>query len=235
MGRSTKGAEVSEAMNPAVRDAAARAASLPPTPTLRERKKMAAMVHIQRVALRMIDERGFDWVTVEKIAAEAEVSPSTVYRYFGTKEGLILTDAFDSRSLATMGHLLAQGVPPWEAVMTAVTDMSAETKGELDETAPVRARLWFEIPSVRAAAFLMIDEATEHLARSMVAGGRYDRSEARVIANAILWSLVAALRNWHEAGGGGDWQAHITGAIDTLRRLGVPPALDASAVDAAGD
>mgnify|MGYP002652120597 CR=1 FL=1 len=216
-----------ESMNPAVRDAA----GLAPLPTLRERKKMAAMVHIQRVALRMIDERGFDWVTVEKIAAEAEVSPSTVYRYFGTKEGLILTDAFDAQSLATMGHLLAHGVPPWEAVMTAVTDMSAETKGELDETAPVRARLWFEIPSVRAAAFLMIDEATEHLAESMVAGGRYDRYEARVIANAILWSLVAALRNWHEAGGGDDWHAHVTGAIDTLRRLGVPPAPDAAAAD----
>ncbi|MCA0157964.1 TetR/AcrR family transcriptional regulator [Tsukamurella sp. M9C] len=218
-----------EPMNTAVRDAAGHADGPAPQPTLRERKKMAAMVHIQRLALRMIDERGFDWVTVEKIAAEAEVSPSTVYRYFGTKEGLILTDAFDSRSLATMGHLLAQGVPPWEAVTKAVIDMSVETKDELDETAPIRARLWFEIPSVRAAAFLMIDEATEHLAESVVAGGRYDRYEARVIANAILWSLVAALRNWHEAGGGDDWHAHITGAIDTLRRLGVPPAPGAAA------
>ncbi|WP_019202227.1 TetR/AcrR family transcriptional regulator [Tsukamurella sp. 1534] len=195
-----------------------------PTPTLRERKKMAAMVHIQRVALRMFDERGFDGVSVEQIAAEADVSPSTVYRYFGTKEGLVLTDAFDERSLASMGYFLAQGVPPWEAVMSAVFQVSGDAKEALDETAAVRARLWFTEPSVRAAAFLQIDEATEVLAGAVVQGGRYDALEARVIANAILWSLVAALRNWYESGGGDDWHAHLTSAFDTLRSLGVPPA-----------
>ncbi|BDH59073.1 hypothetical protein [Tsukamurella sp. PLM1] len=118
--------------------------------------------------------------------------------------------------------------------MTAVTEVPGEARDELDETAPIRARLWFEIPSVRAAAFLMIDEATEVLAEAIVMGGLYDQYEARVIANAILWSLVAALRNWHEAGGDGDWNTYITGAFETLRRLGLRRNRATSSSTAAG-
>ncbi|HEY7594201.1 MAG TPA: helix-turn-helix domain-containing protein, partial [Actinophytocola sp.] len=37
---------------------------------------------IQEQALDLFDARGFDAVTIEEIAAAAEVSPSSVYRYF---------------------------------------------------------------------------------------------------------------------------------------------------------
>ena len=47
---------------------------------LRERKRHAAMRHIQRTALDLFDERGFQQVSVEQIAETAEVSPSSVYR-----------------------------------------------------------------------------------------------------------------------------------------------------------
>lgn len=53
---------------------------------------------IHERALDLFDERGFDAVTIEEIAAAAEVSPSSVYRYFGTKEGLIVADEFESWS-----------------------------------------------------------------------------------------------------------------------------------------
>jgi AcrR family transcriptional regulator len=60
---------------------------------------------IQERALDLFDERGFDRVTIEEIAA-AEVSPSSVYRYFGTKEGLIVADEFDSWSSEAVEQLL---------------------------------------------------------------------------------------------------------------------------------
>jgi AcrR family transcriptional regulator len=65
---------------------------------LRERKRLNAMRAIQEHALDLFDERGFAAVTIEEIAAAAEVSPSSVYRYFGTKEGVLVADEFDSMS-----------------------------------------------------------------------------------------------------------------------------------------
>ncbi|NTV39112.1 MAG: helix-turn-helix transcriptional regulator, partial [Demequinaceae bacterium] len=44
------------------------------------------MERIQTVALALFEQHGFGPVTIERIAHEADVSPSSVYRYFGTKE-----------------------------------------------------------------------------------------------------------------------------------------------------
>jgi len=59
---------------------------------LRERKRLAAMRRVQEVALDLFDARGFESVSIEEIARAAEVSPSSIYRYFGTKEQIVLYD-----------------------------------------------------------------------------------------------------------------------------------------------
>ena len=65
------------------------------TGSLRDRKRATAMRLVQEVALDLFDAHGYADITVERIAAAAEVSPSSVYRYFGTKENLVLWDAHD--------------------------------------------------------------------------------------------------------------------------------------------
>ena len=61
-------------------------------PNLRDRKRRAMMLRIQDEAFRAAFESGFTGTTVEGIASAADVSPSTVYRAFGTKEGIFLWD-----------------------------------------------------------------------------------------------------------------------------------------------
>ncbi len=83
-----------------------------PTLGLRERKKIRTRETIRREAFRLIEENGYAATTVEQIAEAAEVSPSTFFRYFPTKESVLLADDMDpafldalvspaSRSVAT--------------------------------------------------------------------------------------------------------------------------------------
>src|SRR2546428_363702 len=62
---------------------------------LRERKKQKTRESIQRTALRLFEKQGYEETTIEQIAAAVEISPSTFFNYFPTKEDVVLFDAYD--------------------------------------------------------------------------------------------------------------------------------------------
>jgi AcrR family transcriptional regulator len=64
---------------------------------LRERKKARTRAAIREHALRLFREQGYSVTTIEQIAAAAEISPATFFRYFPTKEDVVLQDDFDVR------------------------------------------------------------------------------------------------------------------------------------------
>ena len=71
----------------------------PPRLGLRERKKAKTRALIQEHAMRLFREQGYDATSVEEIAEAAEVSPSTVFRYFPTKPDLVIYDDLDERMI----------------------------------------------------------------------------------------------------------------------------------------
>jgi AcrR family transcriptional regulator len=62
---------------------------------LRERKKVHVRTSIQREALRLFSEQGFNETTVEQIADAAGISVATFYRYYTSKEDSVITDEYD--------------------------------------------------------------------------------------------------------------------------------------------
>jgi len=86
-------------------------------PGLRDRKKIATRARIHREAVTLALQHGVDGVTVEGIAAAAEVSPRTFFNYFATKE-----DAFVGADPTVTERLAAAVVarPASESSLTAV-------------------------------------------------------------------------------------------------------------------
>ncbi|WP_091193540.1 TetR/AcrR family transcriptional regulator [Micromonospora narathiwatensis] len=199
---------------------------------LRERWRLKAMRTIQERALDLFDERGFGAVTIEEIAAAAEVSPSSVYRYFGTKEGLLVADEFDSMSREMLEDLLDPGDPIGSllrAVRAYESAPEAAPRPEDAERDPRaarspwrRVRYFFTEPSVRMAACAALDRASQRIAPLIAATGELSDTQARVAANALAFGYFAALEQWYLDGGDRPIADYVEEGMRPLRSIWSP-------------
>jgi AcrR family transcriptional regulator len=79
---------------------------------LRERKKQRTRAELTDAAFRLFAERGFDETTIEDIVEQVEVSPRTFFRYFDSKEDVVI-GFFDDLGLELRSMLAAR--PPEES------------------------------------------------------------------------------------------------------------------------
>lgn len=87
--------------------------------SLRERHRAATTEALEKAAFRLFGRKGYRHTSVDEIAAAAGVSRSTFFRYFGSKEALVLTRA--DRMGARYAELL-QGRPPEEGPLKALEE-----------------------------------------------------------------------------------------------------------------
>lgn len=187
------------------------------TPHLRERKRRAAMRNIQEVALDLFDERGFDAVTIEEIAERAEVSPSSVYRWFGTKEQLVLHDEFDLQLIDVVRTELASHAPV-EAVRRAIAAQLAQFFDRDQDLARRKVGYWAAEPAVQAAAAQQSDQFAQLVAGALAeaAGRQPDDLEVQVIAATLVWALIAATQHWYASGFADPLEDELQHALDLI-------------------
>lgn len=164
---------------------------------LRERKKAQTRTAIQRHALRLFQEHGYAATTMEQIAAAADISPSTLYRYFPTKEDLILQDDYDPM-LAAAFRAQPPDRPLLEAFRSAVHEVLSAISAQDRDEATTRARLSFTIPEVRARALDHMLTTSDMIAELFAE--RLNRTpddlEVRVLSGAIIGAFLGAHQLW---------------------------------------
>ncbi|WP_425472016.1 TetR/AcrR family transcriptional regulator [Streptomyces piniterrae] len=190
-----------------------------PKAGLRERKKIKTRQAIRRAAYRLFEEQGYDATPVDQIAEAAEVSPSTVFRYFPTKEDIVLTDEYDG--------LLEEGIrarPADEPMVESIRQVTVEAlrrfaTADRTELAQ-RARLVREVPAIRGrtAENTARDAAMISAVLAERTGRPVDDLEIRVISTAILAALQEALLCWGEEGSTADLEDLIHQTLDVLAR-----------------
>jgi AcrR family transcriptional regulator len=186
---------------------------------LRERWRINAMRTIQEQALDLFDARGFDAVTIEEIAAAAEVSPSSVYRYFGTKEGLVVADEFDSWSQEAVEGILDVNDPVGSLLNVVRTYEAAPGESPQAGRSPWRrVRYFFQEPSVRMAVCAQLDRASQRIAPLMAAGAMTE-TQARVAANALVFGYFGALEQWYLDGGVHPIARYVEDGLRPLRSI----------------
>jgi AcrR family transcriptional regulator len=186
---------------------------------LRERKKARTRASLREHALRLFGEQGYHATTVEQIAAAAEVSPSTFFRYFPTKEDLVLQDDMDTRMIEALERQPA-GLGPVAAVRAASREVfGSYTAADLDVIQQNMA-LTLSVPEVRARALdefaRTIAVVSEALAKR--SGRPADDLAVRTIAGAIIGVIMSITMPWD---GWSDRQSiGVTfGRIDTALEL----------------
>jgi AcrR family transcriptional regulator len=165
-----------------------------PKAGLRERKKARTRAEIQRQALRLFRERGYEATTVVRIAEAAEVSESTFFRYFPTKEDVVLWDEFDPLILEAFKAQPTES-DPIRALRDAIRAVLARTSATEREHLRERVGLLLSVPPLRAALVDQIHGPMRLLAEAVAerTGRRPDDPAVRTLTGAMMGVGLSAM------------------------------------------
>ncbi|MEZ4371499.1 MAG: TetR family transcriptional regulator [Polyangiaceae bacterium] len=186
---------------------------------LREQKKQQTAEDLQRIALELFFERGFDAVTAEEIAACAQVSPRTFYRYFPVKAALVFPR--HARRLQAFARYVTslEATTPFDLVRDALLAVAADYQSR----AEIEWKIWDLVQASDALTAYELRQDHEWIAviqaalQAPVGTAPGDSAcpgmsafEARVMANAMIGVVRGTLGEWFDGKGEAD-----------LKRMGV--------------
>jgi AcrR family transcriptional regulator len=177
-----------------------------PATGLRERKKARTREAIIEAALDLFERQGYEATTVEDIAAAADVSPRTFFRYFETKLDVVMArnveEGFD---FETLGAALAD-VGPIEAVHQVIRHKLVTKLQASDDSVLRELRVVMATPSLRSICVERFHEHHEGLAAVFSERLGVDQGSfgPYVMAGAISATLLAVMDRWVAEGSRAD-------------------------------
>jgi AcrR family transcriptional regulator len=176
------------------------------SPSLRERTRRAVQAEIVSVATELFARDGFEATTVDDIAAAASISRSSFFRYFATKEDVVLQLMVDAgEQVAAAIGKRPEDESPWVSLRRGFDELVGEMEGH-----PERAReatlLIRRSPALHAAHLQRCSDWSKlieaQLAPRLLDGGPIggEALRAAALVGAALACLEAANQAWTAAG-----------------------------------
>jgi AcrR family transcriptional regulator len=166
-----------------------------PPAGLRERKKAKTRAAIREAAMTLFEQQGYASTTVEQIAEAAEVSPSTFFRYFPTKEAVVVTDEWDP--------LIADTIRAQPPEVTTVDALLAGIRMVIQTATPAdvaaerrRQRLFQDVPELRVRYTQQLTDAIDLFAGVLAERAGLDAPDLaqRAVAGALIGVAMAVLK-----------------------------------------
>jgi AcrR family transcriptional regulator len=183
------------------------------TSGLRERKKTATRLALHEAALRLVAERGLDRVSVDDIAARADVSPRTFFNYFPSKDDAVV--GLDPAAPAAQAAAFAARPAEESAVeaMRAIAREGAIRMAEDPQLWPLRLQVVETNPELVAKLAAAFGESDRVLATAIA-----ERTGTRVDADALPMLLAgvagAAMRTSLHRWFASDFTASLPDLVD---------------------
>jgi AcrR family transcriptional regulator len=187
---------------------------------LRERKKAKTRAAIQEHALRLFIEQGYAETTVDQIAEAAEVSQSTFFRYFATKEETVFYDRYDPILIDAFVRQ-PPDASPLAAVRAAIHEVFDRLPAAESDLEQARQQLILKVPELRVAVLDQFGSGLSLLTDALAqrTGRAPDDFALRTWAGAVLG--VAYSSFFEARNTGGDFMEHIDRAF-ALLEAGLP-------------
>jgi AcrR family transcriptional regulator len=189
-------------------------------PGLRERKKQTTRDKLHRAALELFAQQGYRKTRIAEIAAAADVSESTFFRYFESKEGVAL-EGLRRRAQAMIEAVCARPAheSPIDACLAVATSPeSAGFRPNVDEAADFA--LLATTPALAPRAMAMGERFVNILAQDVARrlGEPVGSIRVRVQAHALNMASMAAMEVWLADPTRVDLQAASREALLELKR-----------------
>ena len=186
---------------------------------LREQRRERNAREIQQAAMTLFATRGYADVTVEDIAREAGISERTFFRYFASKDHVLVAEA--GRRIDIVHESLVQqddDLDAWQALRTAVLDQSASEE-QLGRNAAIWAHLTKEAPALLAKMIMHgALESTHHIEVELARRLGVPATDALpdVMMRVTLAAVQSAYLRWLEDDGAGSLTELTAFAMDLV-------------------
>lgn len=202
-----------------------------PSPGLRERKKQQTKERLITAALLLFRDRGYEGATVEAIAERAEVSVTTFFRYFDSKEEVFLEG---HRAIIDRVEAAIRERPPDVSVIAALRRTIVEileARPELEIRDEPQHKDLEAVPELR-------DRIRDHeeKIRGAIADAYADQlgvpagdMRPRLLAGAILSAFDSARTAWLEDRTDVSLGVYLTEALDVVEQMTLPVLLESPA------